>query len=84
MVGGGGGGVWGCGRHFKVASIYRDSSHRARFGGLDAVYKSPKNTEGVTFFRKQVEECLSQQDVYTHFINPPVSITNGVQSMYLA
>lgn len=48
-----------------LASIYLDPSHPASFGGLDAVYRAVKEKGKSKISRKQVEDWLSQQDVYT-------------------
>ena len=49
----------------KLASIYLDPSHPASFGGLDAVYRAVKEDGKSKISRKQVQDWLSQQDVYT-------------------
>ena len=49
----------------KLASIYLDPSHPASFGGLDAVYRAVKENGKSKISRKQVQDWLSQQDVYT-------------------
>ena len=49
----------------KLASIYLDPSHPASFSGLDAVYRAVKEEGETEISRKQVQDCLSQQDVYT-------------------
>ena len=49
----------------KLASIYLDPSHPASFGGLDAVYRAVKEEGKSKVTRKQVQDWLSQQDVYT-------------------
>jgi len=48
-----------------LASIYLDPSHPASFGGLDAVCRAVKEKGKTKISRKQVENWLSQQDVYT-------------------
>ena len=48
-----------------LASIYLDPGHPASFGGLDAVYRVVKEKEKNKISRKQVQDWLSQQDVYT-------------------
>ena len=47
-----------------LASIYLDPSHPS-FGGLDAVYRAVKEEGKSEISRKQVQDWLSQQDVYT-------------------
>ena len=49
----------------KLASIYLDPSHPASFSGLDAVYRSVKEEGETEISRKQVQDWLSQHDVYT-------------------
>ena len=49
----------------KLVSIYLDPSHPASFGGLDAVYRAVKGRGKNEISRKQVQDSLSQQDVYT-------------------
>ena len=49
----------------KLAGIYLDPSHPASFGGLDAVYRAVKEEGKSKISRKQVQDWLSQQDVYT-------------------
>ena len=49
----------------KLASIYLDPSQPASFGGLDAVYRAVKEKGKNKISRKQVQDWLSQQDVYT-------------------
>ena len=49
----------------KLASIYLDPSHPASFSGLDAVYRAVKEEENSKISRKQVQDWLSRQDVYT-------------------
>ena len=49
----------------KVSSIYLDPSQPASFGGLDAVYRAVKEKGKSKISRKQVQDWLSQQDVYT-------------------
>ena len=48
-----------------LASIYLDPGHPASFGGLDAVYRAVKEKGMNKISRKQVQDWLSQQDVYT-------------------
>ena len=48
-----------------LASIYLDPSHPASFGGLDAVYRAVKEDGNSKISRKQVQDWLSQQHVYT-------------------
>ena len=48
-----------------LASIYLDPSHPANFGGLDAVYMAVKEDGNSKISRRQVQDWLSQQDVYT-------------------
>lgn len=48
-----------------LASIYLDPSHPASLGGLDSVYSAVKEKGMTTISRKQVQNFLSQQDVYT-------------------
>ena len=48
-----------------LVSMYLDPSHPATFGGLDAVYGAVKEKGKSKICRKQVEDWLSQQDVYT-------------------
>ena len=48
-----------------LTSIYLDPSQPASCGSLDAVYRAVKETGKNNILRKQVRECLSQQDVYT-------------------
>lgn len=43
-----------------LASIYLDP----RFGGLDAIYRTVKEKGETKISRKQVQNWLSQQDVY--------------------
>ena len=49
----------------ELTSIYLDPSHPASFGGLDAVYRAVKEEGKNKISRKQVQDWLSQQDVYT-------------------
>ena len=49
----------------KLASIYLNPSHPASFGGLDAVYRAVKEGGKSKISRKQVQDWLSQQNVYT-------------------
>ena len=44
---------------------YLDPSQPASFGGLDAVYRAVKEKGKNKISRKQVQDWLSQQDVYT-------------------
>jgi len=48
-----------------LTSIYLDPSHPASFGGLDAVYRAVKERGKNKISRKQGQDWLSQQDVYT-------------------
>jgi len=48
-----------------LASIYLDPSHPASFGDLDAVYRTAKGEGKNMISRKQVQDWLSQEDVYT-------------------
>ena len=48
-----------------LASIYLDPGHAASFGGLDAVYRVVKEKGKNKISRTQVQDWLSQQDVYT-------------------
>ena len=48
-----------------LASIYLDPGHPARFGGLDAVYRVVKEKGKNKISRKQLQDWLRQQDVYT-------------------
>ena len=48
-----------------LASFYLNPSHPASFGGLDAVYRALKEEGNSKISRKQVQNWLSQQDVYT-------------------
>ena len=48
-----------------LTSIYLDPSHPASFGGVDAVYRAVKEKGKNKISRKQVQDWLSQQDVYT-------------------
>lgn len=48
-----------------LSSIYFDPSQPASFGGLDAVYRAVKGKGKNKISRKQVQDWLSQQDVYT-------------------
>ena len=48
-----------------LTSIYLDPSQPASFGGLDAVYRAVKEKGKNKISRKQVQDWLSQQDVYT-------------------
>ena len=48
-----------------LSSIYLDPSQPASFGGLDAVYRAVKEKGKSKISRKQVQDWLSQQDVYT-------------------
>ena len=49
----------------KLASVYLDPSHPASFGGVDAVYRVIKEQGETDISRKDVQDWLSQQDVYT-------------------
>ena len=51
----------------KIASIYLDPSHPASFGGMDAVYRAVKEEGESKISRQQVQDWLSQQDVYTFY-----------------
>ena len=48
-----------------LSSIYLDPSQPASFGGLDAVYRAVKEKGKSKNSRKQVQDWLSQEDVYT-------------------
>ena len=48
-----------------LSSLYLDPSQPASFGGLDAVYRAVKEKAKSKISRKQVQDWLSQQDVYT-------------------
>ena len=48
-----------------LSSIYLDPSQSASFGGLDAVYRAVKDKGKSKISRKQVQDWLSQQNVYT-------------------
>ena len=48
-----------------LSSVYLDPSQPASFGGLDAVYRAVKEKGKSKISRKQVQDWLSQQDVYT-------------------
>ena len=48
-----------------LSSIYLDPSQPASFGGLDAVYRAVKEKGKSKISRKQVQDWLSQQEVYT-------------------
>ena len=48
-----------------LRSIYLDPSQPASFGGLDTVYRAVKEEGNSKISRKQVQDWLSQQDVYT-------------------
>ena len=48
-----------------LTSIYLNPSQPASFGGLDAVYRAVKEKGKNKISRKQVQDWLSQQDVYT-------------------
>ena len=65
-----------------LASIYLDPSHPASFGGLDAVYRAVKEKGKNKISRKQVQDWLSQQDVYTS-INLPEDTIGEVTSSFL-
>lgn len=45
--------------------IYLDPTHRASFGGLDAVYRAVKEKGENAISRKEVQDWSSQRDVYT-------------------
>ena len=49
----------------KLASIYLDPTHPASFSGLDAVYRAVKEEGESEISRKQVQDWLRQQEVYT-------------------
>ena len=49
----------------KLASVYLDPSHPASFAGVDAVYRVIKEQGETDISRKDVQDWLSQQDVYT-------------------
>ena len=49
----------------KLASVYLDPSHPTSFGGVDAVYRAIKEQGETDISRKDVQDWLSQQDVYT-------------------
>ena len=66
-----------------LASVYLNPSHPASFGGLDAVYRALKEEGNSKISRKQVQNWLSQQDVYT-LHKPARWITREVESSYLA
>ena len=48
-----------------LASIYLDPSHPASFSGLNAVFRVVKEKGKNKISRKQVQDWLSQQDIYT-------------------
>ena len=48
-----------------LSSTYLDPSQPASFGGLDAVYRAVNEKGKSKISRKQVQDWLSQQDVYT-------------------
>ena len=48
-----------------LASVYLDPSQPASFGGLDAVHRAVKEKGKNKISRKQVQDWLNQQDVYT-------------------
>jgi len=48
-----------------LTSIYLDPSHPTSFGGLDAGYQAVKERGKNKISRKQVQDWLCQQDVYT-------------------
>ena len=54
-----------CNGEKKLASIYLDPSQPASFGGVDALYRAVEEEGKNTISRKQVQDWLSQQDVYT-------------------
>ena len=73
-----------------LKSIYLDPSQPASFGGLDAVYRAVKEGGNSKISRKQVQDWLSQQDVYTlhkparrHYNRSRV-IVSGVDAQYQA
>ena len=66
----------------KLASIYLDPSQPASFGGLDAVYREVKEKGKNKISRKQVRDCLNQQDVYT-LHNSREDATREVESSFL-
>lgn len=45
--------------------IYLDPTHRASFGGLDAVCRAVKEKGENAISRKEVQDWSSQRDVYT-------------------
>ena len=47
-----------------LESRYLNPSHPASFGGLDVVYRVVKEQGKTKISRKQVQNWLSQQDVY--------------------
>ena len=49
----------------KLARVYLDPSHPASFGGVDVVYRAIKEQGETDISRKNVQDWLSQQDVYT-------------------
>ena len=49
----------------KLASIYLDPSHPASLRGLDVVYRAVKVEGESEISRKQVQDWLRQQNVYT-------------------
>ena len=49
----------------KLASVYLDPSHPVSFAGVDAVYRAIKEQGETDISRKDVQDWLSQQDVYT-------------------
>ena len=48
-----------------LSSTYLAPSQTASFGGLDAVYRVVKEKGKSNISRKQVQDWLSQKDVYT-------------------
>ena len=48
-----------------LSSIYLDPSQPVSVGGLDAVYRAVKEKGKSKISRKQVQDWLSQRDVYT-------------------
>ena len=66
-----------------LTSIYLDPSHPASFGGVDAVYRAVKEKGKNKISRKQVQDWLSQQDVYT-LHKPAEDTTREVASLFLA
>ena len=48
-----------------MSSVYLDPSQHASFDGLDAVYQAAKEKGKSKISRKQVQDWLIQEDVYT-------------------